>query len=387
MPTLSCPHCRHFALEPVHLQDIEVDVCTHCGGMWFDAAELDQVIRQYDPDYPKTKLTTEEMGSRTQKARWLCPACRAPLDSYEFEPGSELQIDICEQCQGIWLEHGELDHAKAYYEIPEALERIKKKRSAKDWFFQFLLQLPVEFNFKPRRTPVVTLSLIALNVFIFIIGLAEPVADHLNANLAMWPAHFGSLQWIVSLITYQFLHGGFIHLAGNMYFLYILGDNLEDALGRFRYLLFYLVCGVVGGVAQTLISMGSQILVVGASGAIAGVMAGYLYTFRKAHLTFLFIFFQWKLPAVGYFGIWVAINIFGLLVSNQNVAWFAHLGGFAAGLGLIAMLYPTIIRSHPLVSYLNHTAKFEPDPLPAQPASKAESTNRKADSTNPLPYT
>ena len=99
MPTLSCPHCRHFALEPVHLQDVEVDVCTHCAGMWFNAAELDQVIRQYDPDYPKTKITTEEMESCTQKVRWICPACR-----------------------GIWLEKGELDHVKAYYEIPEALE-------------------------------------------------------------------------------------------------------------------------------------------------------------------------------------------------------------------------------------------------------------------------
>ena len=147
---------------------------------------------------------------------------------------------------------------------------------------------------------------------------------------------------IINLFTSMFLHGGIAHLLGNMWFLWIFGDNIESALGHVRYALFYILCGLAAGLAQVLFNIDSMIPMVGASGAIAGVLGAYLIRYPHAQVhVFVFIFFFFttiRVPAIIVLGIWFLTQLTnGLgtlnLDTTGGVAWFAHIGGFIAGVG------------------------------------------------------
>ena len=150
-------------------------------------------------------------------------------------------------------------------------------------------------------------------------------------------------------LTSMFLHGGWLHLIGNMWFLWVYGDNVEDVLGHGKYLLFYLACGVAASFAQYLVSPDSRIPTLGASGAIAGVMGAYLVKFPHSRIkTLIPIFFFWttvEIPAALILAYWFILQFFSGLgsvgysqVSQGGVAWFAHMGGFIAGMILISTL-------------------------------------------------
>jgi membrane associated rhomboid family serine protease len=141
----------------------------------------------------------------------------------------------------------------------------------------------------------------------------------------------------ITLITSQFLHGSFLHLAGNMWFLWIFGNNIEDLVGRFRFIFFYLLGGVVAALLQVLVTADSTIPVIGASGAVSAVLGAYVLKFPRARvrtLMFIFIFVTViNVPAVAFIGIWFFLQVLNSLVGPlSNVAWFAHIGGFLSGL-------------------------------------------------------
>jgi membrane associated rhomboid family serine protease len=147
----------------------------------------------------------------------------------------------------------------------------------------------------------------------------------------------------------MFLHGGWLHLLGNMWFLWIFGDNLEDQLGHFRFLVFYLTCGVVAALCQASLTLASRVPSVGASGAIAGVMGGYLLFFPGARVLTLvpfFFLFTVEIPAYVMLFYWIAVQVISGLTSVGNaslqaqggVAWWAHVGGFVCGLVLVKMM-------------------------------------------------
>jgi membrane associated rhomboid family serine protease/Zn-finger nucleic acid-binding protein len=357
MASLYCSHCHHHLLEPIHYEDIEIDACMHCGGLWFDSNELDQVVHAYDPNYHHKEPIVKTLGQRIGTSSKKCPHCKELLITHQFEPRSDLKIDICESCHGIWLDKGELDQAKISHEIHEAEEIIKKETTWADWVFQFFLQLPVEFNIKPRKFPLITVILIVLNVLLILPIINPQLIPNICFQWGLIPQEIWSFGWFVTLLTHQFLHGGWGHLIGNMYFLYILGDNVEDAMGRIMFPLFYLFCGLVAGMTHVLYELNlgglSNIPLVGASGAISGVMAAYIYFFRKAKLTFMFFVFQYKLSPIWYFGIWIAMNVLFLIIGIPNVSWAAHLGGFIAGLVFSYFFYEGILKANPLIRYLN----------------------------------
>ncbi|MGH9711501.1 MAG: rhomboid family intramembrane serine protease, partial [Candidatus Acidiferrales bacterium] len=152
-------------------------------------------------------------------------------------------------------------------------------------------------------------------------------------------------QGFLPLFTSMFLHAGWLHIIGNMWFLWLFGPNVEDRLGPSPYLGFYLVCGLGAGIAQTLFSLGSTIPGLGASGAIAGVLGAYVIFFPSSRiLTLVTLFFWWffaRLPAVLFIGLWFAVQFFsgiGSLGSSQTggVAWWAHVGGFLLGMLLVS---------------------------------------------------
>jgi len=151
----------------------------------------------------------------------------------------------------------------------------------------------------------------------------------------------GPLPAFLTLFTSMFMHGGFMHLAGNMLYLWIFGDNIEGALGHIRFIFFYFICGVVAAGAQIISAPDSTIPMIGASGAVSGVLGAYLILYPRARVrTFVFlgIFITFlRIPAVFLLGIWILGQIINAMIFNPGspgVAWFAHLGGFFAGLVL-----------------------------------------------------
>ena len=229
--------------------------------------------------------------------------------------------------------------------------------------------------------PYVTWALIAINVLVFLYQLTLNDVDQLRFTYryGVVPAELtGQLelgrelfQWgrqvipldltspvptWMTMFTSMFLHGGFMHLAGNMLFLWVFGDNVEYRFGHLKHLAFYLAAGVAAVWAQTLISSGSTVPMVGASGAIAGVLGAYLLLFPYSRITTLVIMgfiFVTRLPAVLLLGFWVVLQAFnglGSLTPNSpagGVAYFAHLGGFAVGLAVVAGY--RLLRSEPLL--------------------------------------
>jgi membrane associated rhomboid family serine protease len=214
--------------------------------------------------------------------------------------------------------------------------------------------IPLRDTQRARTLPLVTVGLIALNLLVFFEQLrAGPLAERLILAYGLVPArlvHWSELGGppgvarFLPLLTSQFLHGGWLHLLGNLLYLWVFGDNVEDRLGHLKFLLFYLACGVVAGLAQVWMDPSSPIPTVGASGAIAGVLGAYLVSYPRARvLTFVPIFFlPWlvEVPAFVFLILWFASQVLmGLTRYGREltggVAWWAHVGGFVAGALLV----------------------------------------------------
>lgn len=201
---------------------------------------------------------------------------------------------------------------------------------------------PIRDHNPSQQKPWVTYGLIAVNVAMFLLTLPMVAGgEWLWTRLALYPLAVtqGELLW--GLISHMFLHAGILHIAGNLLFLWIFGDNLEEQLGRLGFLAFYLAAGLVAAGAQIATDPLSAIPMVGASGAIAGVMGGYLLLFPRARVDivaiFIIFFKVFTLPAWVVLGIWLAIQIFGGYTTpgdEGGVAYWAHAGGFLAGVAL-----------------------------------------------------
>ncbi|GGE30440.1 rhomboid family intramembrane serine protease [Primorskyibacter flagellatus] len=220
------------------------------------------------------------------------------------------------------------------------------------------------------RRPYVTWLLIVVNVAVFIsyAGMDPRALDAFFDNYALFPARVTSGEGFGGILTSMFLHGGFMHIAGNMLFLWIFGDNMEDKLGHLGFLGFYLASGVAAAVAQILADPSSGVPMVGASGAIAGVMGGYLLLFPKARVDILFIFIVFfkvfPVPAWVMLGIWFGLQFFSGLTADLTaggVAYWAHAGGFIAGF----LLTVPVFRRLGGTAFWNRT-HGHPDHPPAQ---------------------
>ncbi len=213
------------------------------------------------------------------------------------------------------------------------------------------------------RAHYVTIALVAMNLLIFIAMLSMGDEQRFETLLGYaliparlfegidLPAGVGGVTPMMTLVTYQFLHGGWEHVLFNMLFLWVFGDNIEDALGHKKFVLFFVMCGIAGGLVHSAISTGSLTPVVGASGSIAGVLGAYLLLYPRARLLVLaFIVIPVRLPALLVIGtffaqdlIWAATNA----PSALEVAVWAHIGGFLTGMALVVFLRnPRVIIWH-----------------------------------------
>ena len=199
---------------------------------------------------------------------------------------------------------------------------------------------PISDVIPSRTVPFVTVGLIIANalVFLYMITLPDAMLERFVATYAVVPAWFS----VPTLFTSQFLHAGWMHIIGNMLYLWIFGDNVEDRLGHFRYLLFYLGAGALAAILQVLFNPFSAVPMLGASGAIAGVMGAYFVLYPQSRVltaVFIIIFFDViEIPAVFFLGIWFLMQLlsgFGSLgvtnAASGGTAFWAHVGGFVAG--------------------------------------------------------
>jgi membrane associated rhomboid family serine protease len=231
--------------------------------------------------------------------------------------------------------------------------------------------LPLKDDIPSRTFPSITVALIALNVGVFLYQASLSLGPEPGASRAAqaFVTEFGVIPCrltgicalvndfpppAVTILSAMFLHGGLFHIAGNMLYLWIFGNNVEDTLGHGRFLVFYLLAGIAAAGAQTVVSPGSSVPMIGASGAISGVLGAYLVLFPYARVLVLLVFgFFARLvyvPAVIVLGFWIVVQFFNGIITIGTVAaggaetggtaWFAHIGGFLAGIGLLFLLRP-----------------------------------------------
>jgi membrane associated rhomboid family serine protease len=216
--------------------------------------------------------------------------------------------------------------------------------------------IPIKDDLPIRSTPWITMGLIAVNLFVFLYEAS------LGAHVEQLIVSYGAIPSVLmqnspippmTVFTSMFLHAGILHVGGNMLYLWIFGNNIEDVMGPGRFILFYLMCGIVAVYGHAWVEPASQVPMVGASGAVSGVLGAYLLLFPRARvLTLLPLGFFTQMvhiPALWVLGFWIVVQLVnGLSSLNQvgGVAWFAHIGGFLAGM----LLIPVFKKKERLIS-------------------------------------
>lgn len=209
--------------------------------------------------------------------------------------------------------------------------------------------IPIKDDNYLKSFPYVTVTLIAINAAVFLVQiLSGEFGKMLTYDFSVTPYnifHPQSREVYITLFTSMFLHAGIWHLLGNMIFLWIFGDDIEDALGHFRYLVFYIICGLAAVSLHSVIYHGSHIPVLGASGAISGILGAYFLLYPEVRVLtivpiFFIIRFVW-IPSTFFLIIWFAFQLlYAANPSAHQIAFLAHIGGFLAGLGIIYLFFP-----------------------------------------------
>jgi membrane associated rhomboid family serine protease len=219
--------------------------------------------------------------------------------------------------------------------------------------------IPIRNTIPSRNYPVVNNSMIVINIIVYLVELAQGAGfDRFIYIYGLVPARysvpeissfFSPGQQLFSFFSFMFLHGGFWHLLSNMWSLYIFGDNVEDRLGSFHYLFFYLLCGVASGLVHMFLNLHINVPTIGASGAIAGVMGAYFILYPNSKILTLIpiLFIPWfiEIPAFFFLGFWFVLQLMNAAGSSGNaggIAWWAHIGGFLVGVILLKVFltYP-----------------------------------------------
>lgn len=217
--------------------------------------------------------------------------------------------------------------------------------------------IPIKDDIPTRRTPLVTLFFMVANIGVFAWQLRGAPSFEISVlTLGLVPAEFWSAATlppaVVSIFTSMFAHGSFLHIGSNLLYLWIFGNNVEDVMGRGRFFVYYLICGIGAVVAQVFAAPASTIPMVGASGAISGMLGAYLLLFPRARVLavipiFIFLRLTW-VPAALFIVLWLILQVAGGMLSNPDqggVAFWAHVGGAAAGMLFLRPFLPGSIRS------------------------------------------
>ena len=195
---------------------------------------------------------------------------------------------------------------------------------------------PIKDENPTKGKPILTVTLMVVNIAVFIATYFSGQFEQIIPSYGLKPADMFAGQQLHTLFTSMFLHGGFLHIFGNMLYLWIFGDNIEDVLGRGKFILFYLGCGIIASLAQGLWEPNSAIPMIGASGAISGILGAYIVLYPRARVYTLVWYYVVKIPAVAFLGFWFVLQVLNVSIltvagAPSGVAYLAHIGGFVAG--------------------------------------------------------
>ncbi|MCA9772304.1 MAG: rhomboid family intramembrane serine protease, partial [Myxococcales bacterium] len=315
------------------------DTCPVCFGVWFDQEEIDALGDvDIDPAFLKTLVGTS--------ANRMCPRGHGFMNEHVIPELLKTPIDRCPVCRGLWLD-GDERKALARSSTREGQEdrKVALAKRGLIWAAQILTALPVEVENPARGTPWVVYSISGILSACYIASVFGIVYAR---ELALIPgAVVRHPAELYKLFTHIFFHADWFHLLGNLYFFYTFGDNVEHIYGHRRFVALFLIAGVLGGLAQVLLTHATATPVIGASGAIAGVMGAYVILFPRARILMLIPIFVYPLfvevpaPALifGWFGLQLYEGTASLSMHDHaaTIAWWAHVGGFAVG-ALVALL-------------------------------------------------
>lgn len=360
-----CPRCN-VALSPLKQGGLVSYVCSVCRGVLLRGQDLQAQFGAVAQGVAEA-ASVYVPGSPARG----CPTGCGPMRVREVAGPPPVHFDACPMCRSVWFDRGEVATIASIMkrraaDRPVALKReyrglngveaakhelamLENRQATGDdadatrggstlwWLFALLTGLPVEGHNPLFRTPVVTWGLMLTCVAVYAAELqwGWAAVDHHMLR----PAKLFDGSGTASLFTSMFMHGSAMHLLGNLYFLKVFGDNVEDRLGRFTFVFFYLACGVGASVAFALTVPHSNVPMLGASGAIAGLLGAYLVFFPDARISLvpgLLTLFRWiHLRAFWYLPFWFGWQFLqSRLFPRAGVAWWAHLGGFIVGFGL-----------------------------------------------------
>jgi membrane associated rhomboid family serine protease len=305
--------------------------------------------------FSSSNWSRQNVVTHIGQGRLPCPSGHGSLTILEVaSTRGPVEIDVCRSCRGVWLDAREaqrLQHATPVPAPPvisppligDAPPEAVSDRSGLSWYlFMLFSGMPVEVYNPTRKIAVACLLMVLLcgGVFVYELKLlTSHSSEAIQAFVHTWgavPAALSRGQQLLSVFTYVFLHGSLMHLLGNMWFLWTFGDNVEDRVGHRRFIILYFSFALCALVAQFFFMDDMNVPLIGASGAISGLMGTYLALFPRAAVYTVILFIRWRVPAWIYLGVWVAIQTLLSLttldrVGAQPVAFAAHVGGFIAG--------------------------------------------------------
>ncbi len=369
---MKCPSCGTELAKEFYEKVIDFR-CPGCGGRIMTISGLRTLCA--DPNFANMLWHTAQYGY--SQVGPVCTSCGKTMRRVTLPlSGMALELDICCACRLVWFDPGELGRIplpKPGEVVPpkarevlamRQVEAVEKAAGFDDgapdegWkYLAALLGMPVELDAPGcRRKPIITwiITAVCLVVFALTFGNLDGVIDNWGFIPAQWSRHGG-----LTILTSMFLHGGILHLIGNLYFLMIFGDNVEDEFGRFKYIVLLVASGLCATLLHSLFDPRSTIPCVGASGFISGVIACYAFCFPKVRLSFLLwarglIFAllsgrNWfAIPAWSAFAIWLILQVVAAAISTSatgGVAYMAHIGGVLPGI-LFAIYYRCRQKKH-----------------------------------------
>lgn len=329
---MGCPRCT-WPLEPLAKGAVEVDHCARCGGNFFEKGEAEEAFPELA--HWESLPTARRAGT----SRLACPHDGSRFFVYRVRSaGDEVEVDVCPSCEGIWLDRDEGRRLRTI--VATARHASARSPGVASYFFQLFTGLPIEVWNPVRTTPVVVwgLAIAMIGVFLvqMLLGSRHGVegAMEILRPFTLVPSDFLHGHGIAGLLTHAFLHGNAVHLLGNLYFLVIFGDNVEDLLGHARFAALFLLSLLAGALVQVAATPASTMPMVGASGAVSGILGAYLLLFPRVQVWTVFFFIRFRLGIGIYFALWVLLQVAYAAMGMEGIAWYAHFGGFAAGLVL-----------------------------------------------------
>jgi len=349
---MRCPACNGN-LYTSTFHSVEVDVCSLCNGIWFDDGELTLAANELiSKDSIKPTGNQDLFKKRNiekpdaKEGYRTCPKCTVLLKKTNFAYDSNIFVDQCDKCHGIWTDNGEIKHIAGFLksdpqtqELGKALlqreqeqndlkELAQASRSRKWHLYSPTFFMPLADDNPADRKPAVTCGIIAMCLVVFAMGLFYRQAIQ---NFCYLPSQPLSIKAFTSI----FLHGDILHLAFNMVFLWVFGKTIESKLGELKFLTFFFGTGYIACITHSILSSDLSIPVIGASGAISGIMGAYLAFFPKSRLKLFWMGHTIHLSAYLFLITWFLFQMLnGLIFIDTNfsdTAWFSHVGGFTAG--------------------------------------------------------